>query len=129
MHDESKQQIHKNLSDLFSQNPPRQDAVQRNLEQQSPFKQKSPEEQLKEELVSKLKGEPKANTAKIIEENASIKQLHQLQGTLIPQYEQNIIERLKVIDELRLAKRQLEKNLETFKLAQSNPKAKKVTAV
>lgn len=64
-----------------------------------------------------------------MEENASIKQLHQLQGTLIPQYEQNIIERLKVIDELRVAKRQLEKNLETFKLAQSNPKAKKVTAV
>jgi len=36
---------------------------------------------------------------------------------------------LKVIDELRVAKRQLEKNLETFKLAQSNPRAKKVTAV
>ncbi len=49
---------------------------------------------------------------------------------LVSQYEGQFLEKLKVIEEFRLAKRQLEKNIEVLQTAQKsdNPKIKKLAA-
>ncbi|TNV83658.1 hypothetical protein FGO68_gene12243 [Halteria grandinella] len=97
------------------------------------------ESQLKLELITKFKGMGGAlvaqeNPVKEVN-NASLKQLQQITqplqhspSILLPEYEKEIVKRLKVIEDFKQAKRQLEKNAEAITAAQKseNPKIRKL---
>ena len=101
------------------------------------------ESQLKLELISKLRamGTKESLSQKILNSQGSIEVIKTVDSVknvenevfgstllMLPEYENQILERLKVIEEFRSAKRQLEKNLEVLSSAQKsdNPKIKKL---
>ena len=101
------------------------------------------ESQLKLDLISKLRamGTKESLSQKILNSQGSIEVIKTVDSVknvenevfgstllMLPEYENQILERLKVIEEFRSAKRQLEKNLEVLSSAQKsdNPKIKKL---